>query len=223
MGRGRVQLRRIENKINRQVTFSKRRNGLMKKASELSILCDAEVALIVFSNRDKLYEFSSSSMSKILERHRKCSNSVQDNNRDTQTSNLELTQLKEKVESLERWRRHLLGEDLETLSVKELQQLEQQLEEGLKQVTSKKEQLLEGINKSLHKKFSGLEGQYPCDQYPIQIFRGSWHSTAGNYDTHVYSPHCDPTLHIGRPLAPSGSTTTGQRQSRNYEAQGWTV
>jgi len=195
----------------------------MKKASELSILCDAEVALIVFSNRDKLYEFSSSSMSKIMERHRKCSNSVQDNNKDTQTSNLELTQLKEKVESLERWRRHLLGEDLESLSVKELQQLEQQLEEGLKQVTSKKEQLLEGINRSLHKKFSGLEGQYPCDQYPIQIFRGSWHSAAGNYDTHVYSPHCDPTLHIGRPSAPSGSTTTGQRQSRNYEAQGWTV
>lgn len=209
----------------------------MKKASELSILCDAEVALIVFSNRAKLYEFSSSSMSKILERHRKCSNSVQDNNRDTQTSNLELTQLKEKVESLERWRRHLLGEDLESLSVKELQQLEQQLEEGLKQVTSKKnqfmldmiqelqrkEQLLEGINKTLHKKFSGLEGQYPCDQYPIQIFRGSWHSTAGNYDTHVYSPHCDPTLHIGRPSAPSGSTTTGQRQLPNYEAQDWTV
>eukprot|EP01018_Ginkgo_biloba_P003059 Gb_41550 [translate_table: standard] len=60
MGRGRVQLKRIENKINRQVTFSKRRNGLLKKASELSILCDAEVALIIFSNRGKLYEYASS-------------------------------------------------------------------------------------------------------------------------------------------------------------------
>ena len=59
MGRGPVQLRRIENKINRQVTFSKRRNGLLKKAYELSVLCDAEVALIIFSNRGKLYEFSS--------------------------------------------------------------------------------------------------------------------------------------------------------------------
>ena len=61
MGRGKVVLKRIENKINRQVTFSKRRNGLLKKAYELSVLCDAEVALIIFSNRGKLYEFCSGS------------------------------------------------------------------------------------------------------------------------------------------------------------------
>ncbi|KAL2926780.1 Floral homeotic protein APETALA 1 A [Bienertia sinuspersici] len=61
MGRGRVQLRRIENKINRQVTFSKRRSGLVKKAHEISVLCDAEVALIIFSHRGKLFEYSSDS------------------------------------------------------------------------------------------------------------------------------------------------------------------
>lgn len=61
MGRGRVELKRIENKINRQVTFAKRRNGLLKKAYELSVLCDAEVSLIIFSTRGKLYEFCSSS------------------------------------------------------------------------------------------------------------------------------------------------------------------
>nr|GEX30507.1 APETALA1 like protein [Tanacetum cinerariifolium] len=61
MGRGKVQLRRIENKINRQVTFSKRRGGLLKKAHEISVLCDAEVALIVFSNKGKLFEFSTDS------------------------------------------------------------------------------------------------------------------------------------------------------------------
>jgi len=61
MGRGRVELKRIENKINRQVTFAKRRNGLLKKAYELSVLCDAEVALIIFSNSGKLFEFCSSS------------------------------------------------------------------------------------------------------------------------------------------------------------------
>lgn len=58
MGRGRVVLKRIENKINRQVTFSKRRSGLLKKAHEISVLCDAEVALIIFSNKGKLYEFA---------------------------------------------------------------------------------------------------------------------------------------------------------------------
>ena len=56
-----MELKRIENKINRQVTFAKRRNGLLKKAYELSVLCDAEVALIIFSTRGKLYEFCSSS------------------------------------------------------------------------------------------------------------------------------------------------------------------
>ena len=56
MGRGKVQLKRIENKINRQVTFSKRRAGLLKKAHEISVLCDAEVAVIIFSNRSELAE-----------------------------------------------------------------------------------------------------------------------------------------------------------------------
>ncbi|URE12350.1 MADS-box transcription factor [Musa troglodytarum] len=61
MGRGRVQLKRIENKINRQVTFSKRRSGLLKKAHEISVLCDAEVAVIIFSAKGKLYEYSTDS------------------------------------------------------------------------------------------------------------------------------------------------------------------
>ncbi|XP_074335224.1 uncharacterized protein LOC141672507 isoform X1 [Apium graveolens] len=47
-GRGRIEMKRIEYTINRQVTFCKRRNGLLKKAYELSVLCDAEVAMIVF-------------------------------------------------------------------------------------------------------------------------------------------------------------------------------
>ena len=61
MGRGKVQLKRIENKINRQVTFSKRRSGLLKKAHEISVLCDAEVGLIIFSTKGKLYEFATDS------------------------------------------------------------------------------------------------------------------------------------------------------------------
>jgi len=59
MVRGKTQMKRIENATSRQVTFSKRRNGLLKKAFELSVLCDAQVALIIFSPRGKLYEFAS--------------------------------------------------------------------------------------------------------------------------------------------------------------------
>ena len=58
--RGKIEMKRIENTTSRQVTFSKRRNGLLKKAYELSVLCDAEVAVIVFSQKGRLYEFSSS-------------------------------------------------------------------------------------------------------------------------------------------------------------------
>ncbi|OEL19036.1 hypothetical protein BAE44_0019947 [Dichanthelium oligosanthes] len=57
--RGRVQLRRIQERVSRQVCFSKRRAGLFKKAFELTVLCDAEVALLVFSPAGKLYEYSS--------------------------------------------------------------------------------------------------------------------------------------------------------------------
>ncbi|KAM3341103.1 hypothetical protein P3S68_028738 [Capsicum galapagoense] len=61
MGRGKVDLRKIENKINKHETFSKRRGGLVKKAHEILLLCDAEVALIVFSQKGKIFEYSSDS------------------------------------------------------------------------------------------------------------------------------------------------------------------
>lgn len=59
MGRGKVELKRIENKTNRQVTFSKRKNGILKKAFELSVLCDAEIALVIFSPSGKAYHYAS--------------------------------------------------------------------------------------------------------------------------------------------------------------------
>ncbi|KAM0931402.1 hypothetical protein ACQ4PT_000425 [Festuca glaucescens] len=71
--RGRVELRRIEDRTSRQVRFSKRRSGLFKKAFELSLLCDAEVALLVFSPAGKLYEYSSSSIEGTYDRYQQFS------------------------------------------------------------------------------------------------------------------------------------------------------
>ncbi|KAF5786789.1 putative transcription factor MADS-type1 family [Helianthus annuus] len=65
MGRGKIVIRRIDNATNRQVTFSKRRNGLLKKAKELAILCDAEVGLVIFSSTGKLHEFASSRLGQL--------------------------------------------------------------------------------------------------------------------------------------------------------------
>ncbi|XP_044484777.1 agamous-like MADS-box protein MADS2 isoform X1 [Mangifera indica] len=180
MGRGRVELKRIENKINRQVTFAKRRNGLLKKAYELSVLCDAEVGLIVFSNRGKLYEFcSSSSMMKTLDRYQRCSYGALDANRagnESQGTYQEYLKLKTSVEVLQRSQRNLLGEDLGPLSTKELDQLENQLETSLKHIRTtktqvmvdqlgelqKREQMLLETNKALRmKQFEESSAQVP--------------------------------------------------------------
>ena len=57
MGRGKIEIKKIENPTNRQVTYSKRRSGIMKKARELTVLCDAEVSLIMFSSTAKFSEY----------------------------------------------------------------------------------------------------------------------------------------------------------------------
>lgn len=59
MGRGKIEIKRIENATNRQVTFSKRRGGLLKKAHELAVLCDAQLGVIIFSSSGKMFEYSS--------------------------------------------------------------------------------------------------------------------------------------------------------------------
>ncbi|KAF1324091.1 Mads-box transcription factor, partial [Globisporangium splendens] len=66
MGRKKIKIQRIEDDRNRQVTFAKRKNGIFKKAMELSKLCDCEIALIVFDSNDKLYQYSSTSVDQIL-------------------------------------------------------------------------------------------------------------------------------------------------------------
>ncbi|XVE58642.1 hypothetical protein DITRI_Ditri04bG0185400 [Diplodiscus trichospermus] len=163
MGRGKVVLERIENKINRQVTFSKRRNGLLKKAYELSVLCDAEVALIIFSSRGKVSEFgSNTSVPETLEKYWQHRYSSQFNNiaeDDTQTLYQEILRLKAKYESLQRSQRHLLGEELETLTVKELYKIEKQLDRALSQARQKKTQLLLERTEELRKRELELEDQ----------------------------------------------------------------
>ncbi|KAI5386079.1 hypothetical protein KIW84_072593 [Lathyrus oleraceus] len=73
MTRKKIQIKKIDNISSRQVTFSKRRKGLFKKAQELSTLCDADVALMVFSATNKLFEYASSSMQQVIERRNGCS------------------------------------------------------------------------------------------------------------------------------------------------------
>lgn len=164
MGRGRVQLKRIENKINRQVTFSKRRGGLLKKAHEISVLCDAEVALIVFSHKGKLFEYATDScMEKILERHERYAYAERQlvaNDSETQGNwTVEYTRLKAKIDLLQRNHRHYMGEDLASMSLKELQNLEQQLDTAIKNIRSRRNDLLYESISELQKKEKRIQEQ----------------------------------------------------------------
>ncbi|KAL3537931.1 hypothetical protein ACH5RR_001297 [Cinchona calisaya] len=67
-GRQKIDIVKIENEQNRQVTSCKRRAGLFKKASELCTLTGSEVALVVFSPGEKAYCFGSPSVNAIIDR-----------------------------------------------------------------------------------------------------------------------------------------------------------
>ncbi|XP_010518976.1 PREDICTED: agamous-like MADS-box protein AGL21 isoform X2 [Tarenaya hassleriana] len=155
MGRGKIVIQRIDNSASRQVTFSKRRKGLMKKAKELSILCDAEVALLIFSSTGKLHEFASTSVRSVIERY----NSIK--GEELQLLNpasavkfwqREAAMLRQQVQSLHDSYRQLIGEELGHLSVKDLATLENQLEASLGSVRMKKEQMLSDRLQSLSEK-----------------------------------------------------------------------
>ncbi|KAI3794358.1 hypothetical protein L1987_36988 [Smallanthus sonchifolius] len=146
MVREKVQMKKIDNASARKVTFSKRRRGLFKKAEELSVLCDADVAVIIFSSNGKLFQYSSSSMEEVLERRNLHSKNLEKLNQpslelqlveDTNYANLS----KEVAERTLQLRR-LRGEELQGLSIEELHQLEKSLEAGLSRVVAKKGEVI---------------------------------------------------------------------------------
>ncbi|KAF8044314.1 hypothetical protein BT93_A2338 [Corymbia citriodora subsp. variegata] len=145
MARGKIQMKRIENATSRQATFSKRRNGLMKKAYELSVLCDAEIAVIIFSQRGRLYEFSSSNMQKTIERYRQYAKEDVGKKANLEQYMMHLkheaADMARKIELLEVSKRKFLGQGLGSCSVDELQDISGQLEQSLSTIRAKKDQL----------------------------------------------------------------------------------
>ncbi|CAA0338944.1 unnamed protein product [Arabidopsis thaliana] len=149
MGRRKIEIKRIENKSSRQVTFSKRRNGLIDKARQLSILCESSVAVVVVSASGKLYDSSSGDdISKIIDRYE-----IQ------HADELRALDLEEKIQNylphkelLETVQSKLEEPNVDNVSVDSLISLEEQLETALSVSRARKAELMMKYIESLKEK-----------------------------------------------------------------------
>ncbi|GMI68179.1 APETALA 3 [Hibiscus trionum] len=161
MGRGKIEIKKIENATNRQVTYSKRRNGLFKKAEELTVLCDAKVSLIMFSSTGKFHEFLSPNITTkgFFDLYQKTSGI------DLWNSHYERMQenyrrLKEINKKLRRDIRQRMGGDLNELNIKELQALESKMDSALLTIRERKYHVIKGQTDKHKKKVRNLEERH---------------------------------------------------------------
>lgn len=227
MGRGKIEIKKIENVNSRQVTFSKRRAGLFKKANELAVLCEAEVAVIIFSNTGKLFEFANSSMKKILSRYKKCLETTKgiagepEPEKPQQPKEADI--LKEEIENLKLKQLRLLGKDLTGMSSQELHLLERQLNEGLICIKERKEQLLMQElaqcriqeqravleNETLRRQVEELRGFFPPTRSPTTLCI-DYHSSVKKSNPAVKEGSGSPDTTCNGGLAEEDSDTTLQ-------------
>ncbi|XP_061956622.1 MADS-box protein defh21-like [Populus nigra] len=154
MGRGKIAITRIENRTARQVTFSKRRGGLFKKTHELSVLCDAEIGLIIFSSNGKLYEFcnESSSIPHIIRRYEISKGMRVLESNDWEQIQKESKRIRKETDDLQLSVRCYKGENLSSLHHEGLVELEKQLECSVNKVRAQKLELLQQQVDNLRRK-----------------------------------------------------------------------
>nr|UPY89960.1 MADS transcription factor [Consolida ajacis] len=195
MGRGKIEIKRIENSTNRQVTYSKRRNGILKKAKEITVLCDAEVSLVVFSSTGKMSEFISpnASLIKILDKYQRTSGRrLWDAKHEYLNSEVE--RIKKENDNMQIELRHLKGEDLTSLNPKELIPIEAALQNGLTEVRAKQaevwkmmkknDRLLEEENKHLNYVLQQKQQQMHMNGNARDL-ENEYHQNGRDYPSHM--------------------------------------
>ncbi|XP_019166161.1 PREDICTED: floral homeotic protein PMADS 1 [Ipomoea nil] len=152
MARGKIQIKRIENQTNRQVTYSKRRNGLFKKAHELTVLCDAKVSIVMISTSGKLHEYISPSTTtkQLFDQYQKTVGV------DLWSSHFEkmqeqLKKLRDVNRALRREIRQRMGESLNDLSFEQLTELIEDVDNSIKLIRERKYKVI-GNQIETHKK-----------------------------------------------------------------------
>ncbi|XP_027362432.1 protein TRANSPARENT TESTA 16 [Abrus precatorius] len=155
MGRGKIEIKRIQNTTTRQVTFSKRRTGLIKKTHELSVLCDAQIGLIIFSSTGKMFQYCTEPlrMEQIIEKYQR-STGTRIMERDHPREELfhDIAMLRQETLRLELGIQRYLGEDMGCLQYEELTKLEQELENSVAKVRNRQNELLQQQMENLRRK-----------------------------------------------------------------------
>ncbi|KAH1208004.1 MADS-box protein JOINTLESS [Glycine max] len=175
MTRKKIPIKKIDNINARQVTFSKRRKGLFKKAQELSTLCDAEIALIVFSATGKLFEYASSSMQQTLERRNQHSGIQGLDNpsigQQLGSDSFGMLPLRKEIEDKTNELSQLNEEELQGLKIKELQKLEDILQRRWTTISkTKDEKVIQEINHLKTKEAKLMEENQKLKQV-IRLFK----------------------------------------------------
>ncbi|XP_021714776.1 agamous-like MADS-box protein AGL12 isoform X1 [Chenopodium quinoa] len=190
MARGKVQLKRIVNPVHRQVTFCKRRAGLLKKAKELSVLCDADIGVIVFSPQGKLYELATKgTMQGLIEKYMKCTSGFHPAECDSVTqkhlleSKDEVNMMTHEIKLLEKGLWSIFGGAEGAMTLDELHALEKHLESWIYQIRAtkmkimfqeiqvlkNKEGVLRAANKYLQQKVEEQHGFYNVEPLTTNI------------------------------------------------------
>ncbi|XP_008219269.1 PREDICTED: MADS-box protein AGL24-like isoform X1 [Prunus mume] len=159
MMREKIKIKKIDNLPARQVTFSKRRRGIFKKAAELSVLCESEVAVVIFSATGKLFDYSSSSMKDVIQRYQAHINGGEKFNEpsiELQPEYENHIRLSKELKEKSRQLRQMKGEDLEELNFDELQKLEQLVDASLGRVIETKDERIMSEIMALERKRAEL-------------------------------------------------------------------
>lgn len=194
MGRGKIEIKRIDKPSNRHVTYSKRRKGLLKKAAEISILCDAKISVIIISSSGKIDEYCSPSttLNGILEiYHGRQRNRLWDAKHENMSNEIEM--IKRDNDNMQIRLRHLKGEDITSLNYKELMDLEKNLENGLTRIRTKQAEIINDFRKDKTDKAKTLTDRNKELRYILHeqemtmdgVMDYGYHQRVGNYHSQM--------------------------------------